>query len=157
MERYRFSAEQQALMESMPVPFAIFQMVDRHIVTLAVSDGFCALLGAESRTQAYTGMDQDTYKNVHPDDVVRVGNAVYRFMKEGGRFETIYRLKKMDGSGYTVIHAYGEHIYGEGGVRLAQVWYADEGDYTEAGEGRGPELSRSLSNALHEESILKAN
>ena len=46
MERYRFSAEQQALMESMPVPFAIFQMVGRHIVTLAVSDGFCALLGA---------------------------------------------------------------------------------------------------------------
>ena len=144
-------------MESMPVPFAIFQMVDSHIVTLALSDGFCALLGAESRAQAYTGMDQDTYKNVHPDDVVRVGNAVYRFMKEGGRFETIYRLRKMDGTGYVVIHAYGEHIYGEGGVRLAQVWYADEGDYTEASAGRGLELSQSLSNALHEESILKAN
>ena len=144
-------------MESMPAPFAIFQMVDSHIVTLVLSDGFCALLGAGSREQAYTGMDQDTYKNVHPDDVVRVGNAVYRFMKEGGRFETIYRLRKMDGTGYVVIHAYGEHIYAEGRVRLAQVWYADEGDYTEANAGRGLELSQSLSNALHEESILKAN
>ena len=46
MEKYRFTSEQQALMESMPAPFAVFQLVDKRIVTIVLSDGFCELLVA---------------------------------------------------------------------------------------------------------------
>ena len=54
-----------------------------------------------------------------------------------------------------MIHAKGEHVLTDTGVRLAQVWYVDEGPYREDAEGT--ELSNALGNALHEESILKAN
>ena len=75
MEKTRFSADQQALMESMPAPFAIFQLLDKRIVTLVLSDGFCRLLGVEDREEAYAAMDRDTYRNVHPDDAARVAEA----------------------------------------------------------------------------------
>ena len=141
----------------MPAPTAFFQLVDKRVVTIAVSDGFCDLVGSKDREKVYAAMDHDTYRNVHPDDVARLGNAVYRFMKEGGRFESVYRLKKQDEPGYLIIHAYGSHIIPEAGVRLAQIWYADEGVYNEGKNHEGTILSESLSNALHEESILRAS
>ena len=144
-------------MEGMPVPFAIFQLVDQSIVTLAVSEGFCELVGSSDRAAVYAAMDHDTYRNVHPDDTARVGNAVYRFMRDGGRFESVYRLKNPKGAGYIVIHAYGKRVYTPTGVRLAQIWYADEGVYSEGKNRGGMALSESLSNALHEESILRAS
>ena len=157
MERYRFSDQERSVMESMKVPFAVYQLIDQSIATLVVSDGFCALAGSDDRARVYAAMDHDTYRNVHPDDVARLGNAVFRFMKEGGRFESVYRLKRQGASEYHIVHAYGEHVYTDTGVRLAQFWYADEGVFSaEAGRG-GTELSQSLNNALHEESILRAS
>ena len=157
MERYRFEEREQALMESMKVPFAIFQLVDKSIVTIVVSEGFCELLGSGNRARVYEAMDHDTYRNVHPDDVARVGNAVYRFMKNGDRFESVYRLRKQDESGYRIIHAYGRHVFTDTGIRLAQIWYADEGEYSEEKKHGETRLSESLKNALHEESILRAS
>ena len=156
-DRYHFSERDQALMESMEVPFAVFQFVDNSVVTLVVSKGFCELLGSNDRAKVYAAMDHDTYRNVHPDDVARLGNAVYRFMREGGRFESVYRLKKQNESGYLIIHASGRHIYTETGVRLAQIWYSDEGNYRETKAAEGTGLSESLNNALHEEGILRAS
>lgn len=49
MERYRFSEQKQALMESMQVPFAIFQLVEERIITLVVTAGFCEMLGSSDR------------------------------------------------------------------------------------------------------------
>ena len=157
MERYCFPAHDQTLMENMEMPFAIFQLVDKSIVTLVVSNGFCELLGSNDRARVYAAMDHDTYRNVHPDDVARLGNAVFRFMRDGGRFESVYRLKQQNGTDYIVIHAYGQHIYTDTGVRLAQMWYADEGDYSDEEKREGSELSRSLNKAIHEDSILRAS
>ena len=157
MERYRFSQQEQELIERMEVPLAIFQLVDKRIVTIAVSNGFCELLGSNDRAKVYEAMDHDTYRNVHPDDVARLGNAIYRFMKDGGRFESVYRLKKQYEPGYLVIHAFGKHIFMDNGVRLAEIWYADEGVYSEEKDSGKTELSESLKNALHEDSILRAS
>lgn len=157
MEKYRFSEHEQILMENMQIPFAVFQLVDKSIVTLVVSKGFCELLGSNDRAKVYEAMDHDTYRNVHPEDVARLGNAVFRFMRDGGRFESVYRLKKQNEEGYLVIHAFGRHIYSDTGVRLAQIWYADEGTYSVDENGEGSRLSRSLSNAIHEEGLLKAS
>ena len=157
MERYRFSEKEQALMESMDVPFAVFQLVEQRIVTIVVTRGFCALVGSMDREKVYAAMDHDTFRNVHPDDIARLGNAVYLFMKNGGRLESVYRLRNADGPGYRVIHAYGQHMYMDTGVRLAQIWYADEGIYSEERNQGRWELSESLGNAIHEESILRAS
>ena len=153
MERYRLSEQEQAVFEGLQTPFAVFQLVDKRVVTLALSDGFCDYIGCESRDAAYRAMDQDALTNVHPDDTARVRNTVANFMRDGGVFDSIYRLKHK--TGYRVIHAMGKHVFPAPGVRLAQVWYMDEGDYAE--NGNGSELNQSLTNALHEASILKAN
>ena len=157
MERYRFSEQELSFLEGLQAPLAVFQLVEKRVTALALSEGFWKLMGTETRAQAYAAMDHDPLTNVHPDDAARVGNAVSRFMKDGGVFESIYRLRSGEASGYRVIHAMGKHVRTDTGVRLAQIWYADEGAYTEADSHQGTSLNRALTNALHEESILKAS
>ena len=157
MKKYSFTSEQRALMERMPIPFAVFQLVDNRIVTLVLSDGFCELLGEGDRDSACAAMDRDTFHNVHPDDAARVGEAVYRFVRDGGELDIIYRLQAREGSGYIVLHALGRHIFTPTGERLAQIWYTNEGEYAVEGAMQGKALNQSLSRALHQESILKAS
>ena len=157
MEKYRFTEQERALYEGLPQPFAVYQFLDKRVVTLLLSDSFCELFGYSDRNLAYFDMDHNMYKDVHPDDVARIANAAFRFATEGGRYEVIYRTRKKDQSGYTVIHAIGRHVYTASGVRLAQVWYTDEGTYSEDGDASGTKLLTSMNRALHEESFVKAN
>ena len=157
MDRYRYSSQEQVLLERLRQPFAVYQFIDKRVVTLVLSEGFCELFGYADRARAYYDMDNDMYKDTHPDDVARIANAALRFATEGGRYEVIYRTRMAGTSDYRIIHAYGEHVYTDTGVRLAHVWYSDEGIYDEGCGQRGIELTQSLSNALHEESIVKAS
>ena len=118
MERYCFSEEERSVLESMEVPFAVFQLVDNSIATLVVSRGFCELHGSGNLAAVYTAMNHDAFRYVHPDDAARLGNDVTGFMKEGERFESVYRLKKKNESGYLIIHAHGRHMITPTGVRL---------------------------------------
>ena len=97
------------------------------------------------------------YVDTHPDDVARIADAAVRFATEGGRYEVIYRSRIKGTDVYRIIHAFGEHVYTDSGVRLAQVWYSDEGTVSESSEFNAADLNRNLSNALHEESALKAS
>ena len=157
MEKYRFTEEMRAAYESLKQPFAIYQFLNKRVVTLILSDGFCELFGYEDKARAYYDMDNDMYKDTHPDDAARIADAAFRFATEGGRYEVIYRTGRKDGSGYRIIHAFGKHVDTEDGVRLAHVWYADEGTYTEEPQTDEPRLKRAMTNALHEESMLKAS
>ncbi len=157
MERYRYSPEQQRMLEGMSIPFAVYQFVDRRVVTLVVSDGFCEVLGYDDRAQAYYDMDNDMYRDTHPDDVARIADAAVRFATQGGTYEVFYRYRKRSGGEYRILHAQGRHVYSDTGVRLAQVWYTDEGPYIEDDDQSGAGLHQMLSRALHEESILKAS
>ena len=157
MERYQLPPQEKSALERLRQPFAIYQFVDKRVVTLLLSDGFCDLFGYEDHAQAYYDMDNNMYKDTHPDDVARIANAAVRFATEGGRYEVIYRTKIKGGSDYRVVHAFGEHVYTDTGVRLAQVWYTDEGFYEEESGEQRSELNRRLSDALHENSIVKAS
>ena len=156
-EKYNFDKRTQETLEHLTVPFAVYQFVDKRVATLVLSDGFCRLFGYEDRGQAYHDMDNDMYKDVHPDDVARIANAAFDFATEGGKYEVVYRTIIKDGSGYRIVHAYGEHVYTDTGVRLAHVWYSDEGLYTEQAGQQEIELNQSLCDALHENSIVKAS
>ncbi len=68
----------------------------------------------------------------------------------------IYRSGRGAESGYRIIHARGKRIQNKDKV-LAHVWYMDEGSYTEKNLFEEIELNAAMKNALHEESILKAN
>ncbi len=154
MEKYEFPAEKKAFLEGMRVPFAIYQFVDKRVVTLVLSAGFCRLFGYEDRAEAYHDMDHNMYKDTHPDDVSRIANAAVTFATEGGKYDVLYR-SRMRPTGYRIIHAQGEHILTEEGVRLAQVWYFDEGPYS--GDKKGANrLNRELRSALYEGSLLRA-
>ena len=158
MGRYQFTEQELSIFEGLRQPFAVYQFVDRRVVTLALSEGFCKLFGYENnRALAYRDMDQDMYRDTHPDDAARIADAAIRFATEGGAYEVIYRSRIKDSADYRVIHAFGQHVYTDTGVRLAHVWYADEGVYADGVDAVGSELRQSLSNALHEQSLLNAS
>ena len=161
MERYNYSPEERKILESLEQPLAIYQVVDRRVVTLVVSDGFCKLLGYGTREQAVYDMDHDMYKDTHPDDKDRIASAALHFAEGGADavYDVVFRTKAGAGAGYDyqVIHARGTHIYPEPGVQIAQVWYMDEGEYRQGDETSATGINKALNGALHEESILKAS
>ena len=157
MEKYIFTNEQRAVIEGMQIPCAVYQFINKRVVTLALSDGFCEFFGYEDRAQAYHDMDNDMYKDTHPDDVARIADEAVRFATEGGSYDVLYRTRQKGGSGYKIVHAIGKHVYTENGTRLAHVWYIDEGKYSDALVQDRSELNNIMANALKKESILKTS
>ena len=156
MEQYQFSAEKRATLESLPQPLAVYQLVDGQISALILSDGFCEMFGYADRAKAYEDMNSSVFSFMHPDDAARIANAIRRFINVGGAFDVIYRTRSRKGSMYQLVHASGRFTENSGEARLAYVWFSDEGLYSEDAVISVQGLTDSLSNALHEGSILKA-
>ncbi len=152
MEKYRYSDEELAFIERSPIPFAVYQFINRRVVTVALSRGFYELLNFDNMTkeEVYDLMDSNMYRDTHPDDLSDIGDAAYKFATEGGFYDAVYRSKK--GDGYRIIHAYGRHIEKENGVRLAIVWYTDQGPYIDDGKKGRDSLLNVLNNKLIERS-----
>lgn len=157
MERFRFPEATLQEMERMAIPFAVYQFIDRRIVTLILSDGFCSLFGYDDKKAAYSDMDRNMYRYTHPDDVMRISDAALKFALNKSDYNVIYRSRKPNDSKYSIIHATGRHVYMNGGERIAYVWYTDEGTYEEGDDAPESGLRLSLQKSLHEESILKAS
>ena len=153
MNKYQFTQEELAHIEESELTFAIYQFLDKRVVTLALTEGFLKLFGYDNREQAYYDMDNDMYKNTHVDDKARVADAAYRFATEGGQYDVIYRTKAAVGPDeYYIIHAHGEHVITETGERIAQVIYMNEGSGTRLLAGR---CTRSRSCARAAMTILR--
>lgn len=105
--------------------------MEKGVDTLAVSDGFCELFGYGDHAQAYARMDQKMFSSIHPDDAPGFTNALLRFGLDSERLDVHYRAKMEGSSHYKVIHMSGEHMISDDGLRLAQIWFADEGEYEE--------------------------
>ncbi len=158
MKRYEYPEETRILLERSLIPFAIYQLIDKRVVTLILSDGFCKLFNyGDDRKRAYYDMDHNMYKETHPDDAARIADAAFKFATEGGKYEVIYRTKAPGREDYMIIHAIGEHFITDTGVQLAQVWYTDEGLYTDNENVDDFDFNMSLNIALHRESLLKAS
>ena len=159
MNRYQYSEEARAALEAQQQPLAVFQTVDGQIATILVSDGFCRMLGYADRKQAMWDMEHEAYRDAHPDDRERIANAGRRFAGSGedAEYEVVFRTKAGVDSGFHVIHGHGVHVYPEPGVRLAHVWYMDEGPYIEGDETTANgKMGRAINTVLHEESILRS-
>ena len=155
---YHFTETELRFIEKQPAPLAVYQFVDRHVYTLALSDGFLRLFGYTDKADAYRLSNQDALINTHPDDVGRVRDAVHRFAVEGGRYEVIFQAKmhQSQREDCRIVHGIGEHVYTDTGVRLAYVWFTDEGEFTDD-DTQAATLNRVFNHALHEDSFLKAN
>ena len=49
MEKYRFEETERTLLEGSCIPFAVYQFIDKRVVTILLSDGFLELFGYEDR------------------------------------------------------------------------------------------------------------
>ncbi|SFU57524.1 sensor domain-containing diguanylate cyclase [Butyrivibrio sp. M55] len=155
MEKYRYSDEELKLLESSPIPFAIYQCIDGKVVTIVMSEGFLELSGYEDvdKKEIYNLVNDDIYRNVHPDDLSSIVEAVNCFLAEGGVFDVIYRQKK-DGE-YRVVHSYGRHIYKEDGTRLAFVWYTDQGAFVGESINENEDISAEYARLQQENERLR--
>jgi hypothetical protein len=121
-------------MENSCVPFAIYQFLDKRVVTLVLSAGFLETFGYTDRAAAYDLMDHDMYRDAHPDDVARIADAAVQFATAGVEYNVVYRTRK--NGEYRIIHARGKHVYPAPEVRVAVVTYTDEGAYRPDAENR---------------------
>lgn len=130
MKRYEFSDAERKALEKLRVPLAVYQFLNKRVVTVLVSDGFIEMLGYDSREKTIYAMDNNMYEDTHPDDKSYIADAAVNFAVNGGKYNVVYRSRSLSGSDYRILHATGEHIYTEDGTRLAYVWYTDEGPYS---------------------------
>jgi diguanylate cyclase (GGDEF)-like protein len=153
MEKYRYSEQEQALIENSEIPLGIYQFIDNSVQVIALSKGFCDLLGL-SRDAAVNFMHNNMYKDTHPEDVARVAEEAYRFATTDVEYSTMYRVK-IDGK-YRIVRSHGKHIVKEDGSRLEMVWYSDEGPYLEA-KTRGEDVfAREITRAIREKNMASA-
>ena len=155
MSRYEYSETERAVLERSVVPYAIYQFVDKRVVTILISDGLLELLGYGDRQETIHVLDEDMYRDTHPDDVARISDDAYKFATEGGQYDVIYR-SKVNGE-YKVIHAFGRHICPEEGFVLAMVWYVDEGAYIGDELAKSDSLTHDFSVSLYESSLVRKN
>lgn len=156
MERYQFDSATKAALEKLRVPLAVYQFIDKRVVTILLSDGFCELFGFDDKDEAYYLMDHDMYRDTHPEDRSRAADAAYRFATEGGRYEVVYRILTQNKTDYIIVHSLGEHVYTEEGIRLAYIWYTDECSYTSGGDEKDSELSGAMKKIMREENMIKS-
>lgn len=148
MDKYQFDESLHRELESSCIPFAVYQFIDRRVVTLVLSEGFMGVFGFTDRDEAYDVMDHDMYRDAHPDDVSRIADAAFRFAVEEAPYNVVYRTRRPGESGYRIVHAFGKHVYTETKVRLAVVWYVDEGEYLPGAPKEGSELQGNFSSYL---------
>ncbi len=156
MEKYRFSAEQRSLLERMTIPLAVFQYLEQRIVPLVFSKGFCAMLGYEGPDQAYLDLERDLFLDIHDDDKSMVAASALRAVRGDGHFDVVYRTKQRNGPDHRIIHAKGEPMRAEDGTRLEQVWYTDEGSYSEENGKKTPKLNDVFSRVIRESTIARS-
>ena len=66
MEKYQFDSAAKAALEKLRVPLAVYQFIDKRVVTILLSDGFCEMFGFDNKDDAYYVMDHDMYRATHP-------------------------------------------------------------------------------------------
>ena len=145
MEKFEYDKEELSLLERACVPLAIYQYVDKQIVTLAISDGFLDLFEIPDRERAIKTISKDLYYGCHPDDLAMLENAAHLFASTDQPYNIVYRTRI--GGRYKILHARGTHVQ-KGGAKLEVVWFSDEGEYQEEGEQKGDFLAAAYSNLL---------
>ena len=114
-------------LEKSEIPLAVYQFVDCRVRTLLVSNGLVHWQAPGStREDVVRFLDEDMYRDVHPEDAVYIATRAAEFAKlEDGRYDAVYRQKLYGKDEYRTIHAVGYHRHLEGGAKCAVVVYDD--------------------------------
>ncbi len=142
---YSFDSAERKVLEGLPVPMAVYQFVNDKVMTILVSDGICSFEGM-SREEVIDMFNNDMYRYVHPEDVMEISKAAYRYATKGGSYNVTYREKIGGCKNYRIIHATGEHVTKEDGTRLSYISYEDVTEAFDADAANAREESRYISN-----------
>ena len=94
-DKFQFDERTQEILEHITIPFAIYQYIDKRVVTIALSQGFCDEFGFKTLEDAYVVMDNDMYRATHPDDKTRVADAAYRFAAFDAPYDILHTSKRL--------------------------------------------------------------
>ncbi len=119
---YRFPDDLRKTYESMRVPFVIYQQVDRKILPLLVSDGFCDQMESD-REKLIALLTAGKFESMHPDDAGRVRRLTVAFAAHQENYDVFFRSRHRDG--YHYIHAVGYWLNMPDGTELAMLTYQD--------------------------------
>lgn len=61
MTRYQFQDTERKALEKLNIPLVIYQLIDKRVVTILVTDGMCKLMG-DSRENITKLFDEDMYR-----------------------------------------------------------------------------------------------
>ena len=151
MKKYKYDPIEMASMEKSVIPFGVYQFIDKRVIPIVLSDGFCQLFDLR-HDEAYDLMENDMYRDTHPDDTARISNAAFLFATEDTEYNVVYRTK-VQGK-YRIVHALGKHVYPQPDVRLAYVWYTDEGACESDQNELDNIITRAYMRVLKEESTI---
>ena len=155
MKKYQFDETTKNALEKLRVPLAVYQFINRRVLTVLLSDGFCDLIGMKDREEALYMMDHNMYETAHPDDKARVADEAIRFAAMGDKYDVVYRTRPYGSDEYRILHAVGERVLTDDGVQLVYIWYTDEGVYSEESSVQFS-MSNALRRSLHEENVINA-
>lgn len=116
------------VVESLEAAVAVYVRGDEGPVTLAVSDGFVRLLGFASRSEAVNVMDNDMYRDTHPEDRARIEEAAALFSRYDDTYDVTYRVRPALGGDWFLIRARGAHVMDAEHGLVAVIMYTTESD-----------------------------
>ena len=156
MGRYQLSDVERVTLEKLNVPMAIYQFIDKRVVTLLVTDGLCNIMGME-RNAVVKLLDNDMYRDTHPDDKARVADAAYKFASGGESFDCIYRTLSHALGEYVILHSHGEHFFTSDGTMLSSTIYMLEGMGADAENSLTEKLASNFKEMMSKESLIRDN
>lgn len=154
MNKYQFGEIEKEVLERLNIAMAIYQYIDKRVVTVLVTDGMCKLMGME-RKDVIALLDNDMYKDTHPDDKARVADAALKFAAGGDNFDCVYRTMSKFTNDYVILHSHGEHFFTQNGVMLSATIYMVEGL-----RGDNPlteKLASNFNDIMTKESLIRDN
>ena len=156
MDRYQFGEEERAILEKLNIPMAIYQFIDKRVVTLLVTDGMCNIMGM-NREAVITLLDNDMYRDTHPDDKARVADAAYKFASGGDSFDCVYRTLAHALGEYVILHSHGGHFFTPDGTMLSSTIYMLEGMGEDVENSLTEKLASNFKGMMTKESLIRDN
>ncbi|SFH54017.1 diguanylate cyclase (GGDEF) domain-containing protein [Pseudobutyrivibrio sp. OR37] len=156
MSRYEFGENERAVLEKLNIPMAIYQLLDKRVVTLLVTDGLCSLMGMK-REDVVQLFDKDMYRDTHPDDKARVADAALKFASGGDKFDCVYRTMSHMLGDYVIIHSHGEHFFTNDGIMLSSTIYMLESIGQDIENPLTERLASNFKELMSKESLIRDN
>ncbi len=156
MEKYCFNEDERATLERLNIAMAIYQFIDKRVVTILVTDGLCNLMGMD-RPAVIELLDNDMYRDTHPDDKARVADAALKFASGGERLDCVYRTLSHILNDYVILHSHGEHFYTSDGTMLSSTIYMVEGLGKDADNALTEKMASNFIDMMSKESLIRDN